>query len=462
MNERHGNIMKMYETSQAVDKYLNVPLECSCGRIHYAPIKAVNIGKDALNSLPDYVRDFGYKNPYILCDKITYQVAGERCEELLKDAGFTLSVLIIKHLGFDEATLGEIVINKPDDCDLMIGVGTGSITDMLRYASFKLGLPCFTVCTGAPMDGFSASVGIMNINNLKTTMPAHSTEVIIGDTDVLAGAPYRMTIAGFADLIGKLSALVDWRVAVIANGDHYCKLIDTLVSDYVFNIMEKTDEIKNKEPQAIGDVMNALLLTGAVISLYGNSRPISGAEHHMSHYWEVLGDQQGQSFAMHGEQVAVGTVLALMVEEKLSELNPDFEVARHKAENYDQAAWEQEIHRVYVNAADAIIALEKKADKNGAAAKLERIDRIEKNWQEIKNLLKNGYSWKKMRDMLKNLGCPCDPKNIGISAEVLRDTFIYCKEIRDRYTVYQMACDLGVMEQLADEIIKTLRTMGAV
>ena len=52
------------------------------------------------------------------------------------------------------------------------------------------------------MDGFSASVGIMNVNNLKATMPAHSTEVIIGDTDVLSGAPYRMTAAGFGDLIG--------------------------------------------------------------------------------------------------------------------------------------------------------------------------------------------------------------------------------------------------------------------
>ena len=44
--------MKMYETSQSVEKYLNVPLECSCGRTHFAPIKAVKIGKGALNSLP--------------------------------------------------------------------------------------------------------------------------------------------------------------------------------------------------------------------------------------------------------------------------------------------------------------------------------------------------------------------------------------------------------------------------
>lgn len=454
--------MKMYETSQSVEKYLNIPLECSCGRTHFAPIKAVKIGKGALNSLPGYVRDFGYHKPYILCDKVTYEVAGKRCQQLLEEAGFAPTVLIIKHLGFDEATLGEIVINKPDDCDLMIGVGTGSITDMLRYSSFKLGLPCFTVCTGAPMDGFSASVGIMNVDNLKATMPAHSTELIIGDTDVLAGAPYRMTIAGFADLIGKLSALTDWRVAVLANGDHYCKQMDTLVSDYVNDIMGKAGELKNRDPQAIGDVMNALLLTGAVISLYGNSRPISGAEHHMSHYWEVLGDQQGRSFAMHGEQVAVGTVLALMVEQMLGGMSIDFDAARRKARRYDPEAWKAEIYRAYGSAADAIIKLEKTADKNGCAGRLERIDRIQACWPEIKALLDNACPWEKLRDMLKDLGCPCDPKDIGITPAVLKDTFLYCKETRDRYTVYQLAWDLGVMEELADRVIETLQTMGRI
>ena len=130
--------MKMYETSQSVEKYLNVPLECSCGRTHFAPIKAVKIGKGALNSLTGYVRDFDYHRPYILCDKITYQVAGQRCQQLLGEAGLAPTVLIIKHQGFDEATLGEIVINKPDDCDLMIGVSENPESVIAKQADIYL------------------------------------------------------------------------------------------------------------------------------------------------------------------------------------------------------------------------------------------------------------------------------------------------------------------------------------
>ena len=454
--------MKMYDRPRSVESYLNVELECDCGHTHYAPIKAIQISKGALESLPRFVLEGGYRHPYILCDKITYEIAAKRCEELLRQAGLQPFVLVIRHLGFDEATLGEIVLNKPDDCDLMIGVGTGSITDMLRFSSFKLGLPCFTVATGAPMDGFSASVGIMNVNNLKATMPAHSTEVIIGDTDILKSAPYRMTIAGFADLIGKLNALNDWHLAVLINGDHYCQKIDELVQAYVDDILTKTDKIKARDPEAIGDVMNALLLTGATISLYGNSRPISGAEHHMSHYWEVLGEQRGKQYAMHGEQVAVGTVMALSVVEKLSTLKPDFQKARDAASRFDFASWEENIRHTYGNASDAIIDLEKASGKNDPSRWLKRLDTIEANWETIQQILKKVYPAQKLRMLLKDLGCPCDPKDIGITASVLKDTFLVCKETRNRYTVFQLAWDLAVMDDIADEIIAELQSQNAI
>ena len=453
--------MKMYETTQSVEKYLNVELECDCGRTHYAPVKAIDVRKGAINSLPEHVKSAGYTRPYIICDKITYEIAAKKCEELLTDAGYKVTTLIIKHMGFDEATLGEIVINKPDDCDLMIGVGTGSITDMLRYSSFKLGLPCFTVATGAPMDGFAASAGIMNVNNLKATMEAHNSEVIIGDTDILCGAPFRMTIAGFADLVAKVNALNDWRLDVLINGAHYCRKIDTLVNDYVEDILKQAEGLKNREPETIGAVMNALMLTGTSISLYGNSRPVSGAEHHMSHYWDSLGEQRGKLYGMHGEQVAVGTVMALMLAEELLTTDIDFDLAREKARAYDSSAWENEVRRVYGSAADAIISLEAKSGKNDTQGCLKRIDATEKNWETIRGMLSGLRSSSEMRDMFKMIGCPCDPVDLGVDAALLKDTILYAKETRARYTILQLAWDLGVLEEITDKVIARLEKMQA-
>ena len=53
------------------------------------------------------------------------------------------------------------------------------------------------------------------------------------------------------------------------------------------------------------------------MSLYGNSRPASGCEHHMSHYWEMMFEQRHERPVPHGTQVSVGTVLVLKLVEAL-------------------------------------------------------------------------------------------------------------------------------------------------
>ena len=449
--------MKMYETPVALEKYLNRELECECGRTHYVPIKAVCIGPGALEKLPDYVEEYGYKRPYFICDEITYKVAAQRCEELLAARGIPSATKKLQHLGFDEATLGEILIGMPVDCDLMIAVGTGSITDIIRYASYKLHLPCFTVATGAPMDGFAASIGILNVNNLKATMQAHNTEIIIGDTDVLKGAPYWMTVAGFGDLIGKLTCLNDWELARIINGEHYCPRIVELVKDCVSNVLKESKRIKEKDPEVLGNVMNGLCLSGAAISLYGDSRPASGAEHHMSHYWEAILEQRGESHAMHGEQVAVATVLVLMLAEELKKRRPDFEAARAFARSYDRAVWEKEIHRAYGAAAGEVLEIEEKAKKNDVENRLKRIDSMEKNWDTIVSQLDTLPGSAYLRELLQEIGCPATPAEIHIDDALLKDTFLYCKEVRPRYTIFQTVYDLGLMDELSDVIIEALK-----
>lgn len=449
--------MKMYESPQPVDRYLDRELECDCGHIHYVSIKDVLIGPGAIDRLPELVKKHGYHHPFIVCDQITYQIAGQRCEELLKASGIEAVPHIISHMGFDEATLGELVIHMPVDCDLMIAVGTGSITDLIRYTTYKLHLPCFTVATGAPMDGFAASIGVMNVNNLKATMDAHNSEVIIGDTDILKTAPYRMTVAGFGDLIGKITCLNDWELARIINGEHYCASIVELVRACVNDILKAGPKIKDRDPEVLGNVMSGLVLSGAAISLYGNSRPASGAEHHMSHYWETIMEQRGEVHAMHGEQVAVGTVLVLMLIEELLNTQVDFAVAREEAKAYDAESWKENILRAYGPAAQEILDLEEKADKNGVEGRLRRIDSMEQHWDEVCDQLKTLPSSGYLMELLQNIGCPATPKEIGVDDATLKDTFLYCKEVRPRYTVFQTVYDLGLMDELSDRVIARLQ-----
>ena len=130
--------MDMYKEPQGLNSYLDIVFSCSCGKQHYAPLKHVSIRKNALEDLPAYAKELGFKSLYLICDKITYDIAGKRCMELLAAAEIKAFVVVLNHTGFDEATLGELLINMPDDCDLCVAVGTGAINDMTRYFSWRM------------------------------------------------------------------------------------------------------------------------------------------------------------------------------------------------------------------------------------------------------------------------------------------------------------------------------------
>ena len=176
-------------------------------------------------------------------------------------------------MGFDEATLGELVINMPMDCDLVVAVGTGTINDMTRFFSYRMGRPFMTVSTAAPMDGFASSIAAIMVNNLKTTFDAQTPVAIIGDTEILKGAPYSMIAAGLGDLVGKATCLCDWRISHIVTGEHSCENIIRLVEDNVNKVLESANLAKDRDPEVLGKIMEGLVLAGTAMSLNGNSRP---------------------------------------------------------------------------------------------------------------------------------------------------------------------------------------------
>ena len=443
----------MYDQPHCLGDYLDRHFTCSCGREHYAPLKHVSVRKGALEDLPVFAKELGFRSLYLISDKITYGIAGERCMELLSAAGVKAQIIQLTHTDFDEATVGELLIHMPADCDLMVAVGTGAINDMTRFFSFRTGRPFFTVATAAPMDGFASSIAAIQVDHLKTTFDAQTPLCILGDTDILKNAPYRMIAAGLGDLLGKFTCLCDWKLAKVVTGEHYCENIVELVESCVQNVLRDAGKAKDRDPKVLGDIMEGLVLTGVAMSLYGNSRPASGCEHHMSHYWEMMFEQKGQRPVPHGTQVGVGTVLVLKLVEALLDTPVDFDAARSAARSYNPAQWERDIRAAYGPAADGVIAMEAKARKNDPAGRLARIDAMEARWSEITALLRALPSSQTVMELLRSLDSPCLPGEIGVDREMLKNTFLYCKEVRARYTILQLVWDLGLLDPLSDRVI---------
>lgn len=436
--------------------YLGKPFKCSCGHTHSTGLEGCTVGAGVLSSLVDYVEKYGFKKVYVACDEITYGIAGEKVMNILRDANIDAKAHVFTGGRFipNEESLGKLMIDAPRDLDLVVAVGTGSINDMCRFFSYQMNVPYAIVATAAPMDGFASSGAALMVDNIKQTIPAQTPLFIIGDTDILCGAPARMISAGLGDLLGKFTCLNDWRISKIINDEYYCDTVVNLVKDCIENVLKNADKAASRDPKVIGDIMEGLVLTGVAMSFVGNSRPAAGCEHHLNHYWEAIEIQNGQIPVLHGIEVGLAEVVILKMTEFLRESRPDFDAARAKAKQYDQAAWEAKMKEVYGTASDAIIELEHESKKNEPEGRLKRIDKIEENWDEIVKLMDDYMPTSdRMIEILKSLDAPYFPSQVGFSDEMLYNALVYGKENRARYTMLSMMGDLGVLEDLANKVV---------
>ncbi len=119
-----------------------------------------------------------------------------------------------------------------------------------------------------------------------------------------------MLTAGFGDIIGKYTALCDWRLSRQLFDEYYCEEAAILMEQALEKCANNAKALSQRDPAAVEAVTEALILSGVAMGLVGNSRPASGAEHHMAHYWEMDALRRGEEHPLHGNAVGASAVIS--------------------------------------------------------------------------------------------------------------------------------------------------------
>lgn len=420
--------------------------ECSCGKVHKTSIKDIQISGNVINQLPSEIGEWGYQMPLIVTDVITDKLIGEAFKKLLKlkSIPFKSHVFERDHaLVPDEKAVGELLIAVDRNVDLIIGIGSGTINDLCRFISYQLDKPYWICATAPSMDGFASTASPLIVNKLKTTYYCHEPERILGDLELLTQAPTEMVLAGVGDLLGKYTALADWYLGSILTGEYYCKDVAALMKHSVDCCVNDIEALKNREYSAITALMEALILSGIAMRYVENSRPASGSEHHMAHFWEMKNILRGVENPLHGTKVGVSTIIAASMYKKLLGLKPDYKKAINKALQTDFTTQNLKILEVFEEAGPAILKEKKQVSADEI---VERIHLLEEKWDEIQEIVSKGMDdFIKCEDILLKLGAPTHPIQIGILEDEVTMALHHAKEIRARYTVLQMYDDLDLL-----------------
>ena len=376
----------------SINEMPQTEFDCSCGKHHNFSVHDMSIRKGAIEDLPKMAEPFKDGKILVVFDNHTYEVAGKRAVELLKENGFNVKELLFDTgddiLIPDEKTLGRIVQEQDLDTSLMVAVGSGVINDSVKFVTSRSGLPYIIVATAPSMDGYVADGAPIFSQGYKYSPVAHLTYGLVGDTDILKTAPQDLIQAGYGDVVGKITAIADWDLAVKANNDYRCDTCVTLVNRALDKCFAKAEGLKDRDPESLGALLEALTLTGVAMALVNISRPASGAEHMLSHFWEMDYIARGLNPNHHGIQVGVATpIIARFFAEGTGALCPPHE--------------------------------------------------------EIEALLAKG-------------GAPTSPKDIGISKELFHDSLLKGYTVRPRYSIMQFAKDNGRLEEIADKITEEI------
>mgnify|MGYP003275815898 CR=1 FL=1 len=376
--------------NRKVPDMAGIDFECTCGKRHSVGIKQILCGSGVKSGLADVVKTLGGKHVFMLADNNTYRVLGEYAGNLMKNSGLCVHTKIFcgeTPLVPNESVLGSALAEMEPEDDIIVAVGSGSLNDTARMLSARLRIPYVIAATAPSMDGYASTVSPLILDGQKITKAAVYPAAIVADTSIMKDAPYEMLTAGYGDIIGKFTALADWRLSRELNGEYYCPQSVALMEKAVHKCVENGTRLQKRDEEAVGYVTEALILSGVAMGLVGNSRPASGAEHHFSHYWEVEYLKKGMEHPLHGNSVGVAAVISSAL---------------------------YELARPFLPA--GFIAPDSEA----------------------------------IRRALDGAGACADPKSLGISRDLFIESVIHAMEIRERFTILRLCDNFGKLPEFAD------------
>ena len=432
--------------------YLKNP--CPCGKPHTSAIDQVVIGTGAVNRVPEFVNQYG-KKPFVVADVNTFAAAGEKVCSLLKDASIPFVSFVFKEeaLEPDEKTVGAAFMHYDTSCDVIVGVGSGVINDVCKILSNTTGNPYIIVGTAPSMDGYASATSSMSRDGVKVSLNSRCADVIIGDTDILKTAPDHMLRSGLGDMLAKFVSIAEWRIAHLITGEYYCEEVAQLIRTAVKKCVDNAEGLLKRENAAIEAVFEGLVIGGVAMAYAGVSRPASGVEHYFSHVWDMRGLEFGTQVDLHGIQCAMATVKAVALYEKVIDIRPDWEKAHAYVESFDLEAWNQELRKFLGSSAETMIELEKKEGKYRKDTHEARFRLIAEKWEEILQILREELpDYKELCKLVDKVGISRDLTTIGVDSEAARITFRATKDIRDKYVLSRLAWDLGILEDLCENL----------
>ncbi|MCE2928646.1 MAG: iron-containing alcohol dehydrogenase [Candidatus Caenarcaniphilales bacterium] len=187
----------------------------------------------------------------------------------------------------------------------LAAIGGGKILDKAKYFAAQNKINFISIPTLISHDGICSPVAVIDGKSLGAVMPS----ALFVPLYIIRSSPIKQLHAGVGDLISNFSAIEDWKLAAKykqSQIDDFAMMLSRRAVMNVVQMLDQSDLEVWQDISFIKSLVESLVLSGIAMSITGNSRPCSGAEHLISH--AIDAKYGAGKIAMHGIQVMVATL----------------------------------------------------------------------------------------------------------------------------------------------------------
>lgn len=435
-----------------------------CGRKHPVPFGAIQIGRGAIDAVPSLARSIlGSlpRRPVVVYDQAIESIIQPLIIDRLRGLGLLVEPYAMR--GEPGHLLDSGVINGNQaageigpSADLLIAAGSGVISDLTKWIATRLDKP-FIVCGTAPsMNGYTSITATITENDIKISKFLNPADAVVLDVDILKDAPMPMIHAGVGDLAARAICNADWKLSELLRGTYFCPLPFWMTTDNEARYLAAAPGIGRRDPEAIALLSEAILLSGLSMTiLEGETSPSSGAEHVLSHFWDLLVHLRGLPKNFHGTQVGVGTIIMLNAYQYLREVNPArIDPQKLLRERPSLEEIEAENRALYGDKAGSFneVARKKRIPDNEVSGYVRSIlDRWDSIWEALSPY---AAPVERIRVPFEQAGVPYRLDAIHRTREEAREALLHGSHYRPRYTILDLFWELGLFPEAADEILE--------
>jgi glycerol-1-phosphate dehydrogenase [NAD(P)+] len=370
----------------------------------------------------------------VVSDANTHAVLGHRVERALSGRFSVQSIVLGTALRADADVVTRLLAALDPRTDAVIAVGSGTLNDLAKMVAFQRDCPQLVFATAPSMNGYTSLSASITSGGVKRSVRTRTPLGVFFDLRVLAAAPARLIRAGLGDSACRSTAQADWLLSHLLLDRPYREAPFALLGDDERALFAQTDGLIAGELGAMRHLVRTLVLSGFGMTICNGSYPASQGEHLLSHYVEMMHPRE-MPLALHGEQIAVGTVAMARLQERVllaataPLLRPAMlereDLHRHFGASIGEACWrEYELKRFDREATDALNA------------------RIASRWDEMRaQIAAVTLGPARMTDVLAAAGAPVEPAALGWPPPLFADALAHAREIRNRYTFLDLAAD---------------------